>query len=448
MIGFADTDTSRRRRKRPLQVQRFSSYLSFGFLGTACLGIFLIVYLLVLLCASPLLNQAAPNDASHLTRGQVLKPVVTTLGERVKKLPHNVKELKEQFQNFRKSKGVTDTRLIDMAQAEVDRLRKDREESAAVVKRMQAGPAASGGKPNGSHTNRTGFMVMGMHRSGTSMLGGLLVNGLGYNPGGPLIGSKFDNEKGFFELVDAVLQNDEFMNLQHIWWSANVMHYDDEKALQDKQAGKAKFGYGKRALAFLNNPNNAPYMQKDPRMCITVKTWLKLMNNEPAILWTYRHPMEVANSLIRREQQFTLDHTLRLWIVYNMRGLQNTAGLCRVYSSNDKVIADPMNEVQRISDELTTKCGVPAPPNKLTKEEVGKIVDLGLQHNKKRVGDNMPVIAKHGACEVHELTTKERKGSDEYVLQNKLYLIAMKLYCDMESGEAYEDGYNDWPVLP
>ena len=31
------------------------------------------------------------------------------------------------------------------------------------------------------------------------MLSGLLVNGYGYNPGGPLIGSSFDNEKGFFE---------------------------------------------------------------------------------------------------------------------------------------------------------------------------------------------------------------------------------------------------------
>ena len=34
-----------------------------------------------------------------------------------------------------------------------------------------------------------GFMVLGMHRSGTSMLSGLLVKGFGYETGGPLIGA-------------------------------------------------------------------------------------------------------------------------------------------------------------------------------------------------------------------------------------------------------------------
>jgi hypothetical protein len=36
---------------------------------------------------------------------------------------------------------------------------------------------------------KPGFMVLGMHRSGTSMLSGLLVKGFGYETGGPLIGA-------------------------------------------------------------------------------------------------------------------------------------------------------------------------------------------------------------------------------------------------------------------
>jgi hypothetical protein len=62
---------------------------------------------------------------------------------------------------------------------------------------------------------------------------------LGYNVGGPLIGSAEDNEKGFFELLDVVLQNDEFMNLQHVWWSSNLMAYDFKKALEQKKNGLA-----------------------------------------------------------------------------------------------------------------------------------------------------------------------------------------------------------------
>lgn len=42
-----------------------------------------------------------------------------------------------------------------------------------------------------------------MHRSGTSVLGGL-VNKMGLKTGGPLIAPAEDNEKGFFERIDVV----------------------------------------------------------------------------------------------------------------------------------------------------------------------------------------------------------------------------------------------------
>ena len=290
-------------------------------------------------------------------------------------------------------------------------------------------------------------MVLGMHYSGPSMLGGLLVTGLGYNMGGPLIGAAFDNEKGFYELIDAVLQNDEFMNLQRIWWSTNVINYNAEEALEAKKSGKATFQHGTKALAFLNNPDNAPWMQKDPRMCIMLKTWLPLLNSEPVILWMYRHPLEVTNSLIRHKASFTLDHGLRLWIIYNMRGIQNSAGLCHVYSSNNVILVDPMTEVMHLSRELMTKCGVPALPNELTEDQVEKFVDTSLQHNKKRIGEGLPVIAKHGDCKVHQLVTKTPAGLYVYELEQNLYLVAMEIYCAVNSGEAYKDDYK-WPVLP
>jgi hypothetical protein len=115
-----------------------------------------------------------------------------------------------------------------------------------------------------------------------------------------------------------------------------------------------------------------------------VKTWLQLLNNEPAVLFTYRHPLHVARSLTNQEKSFRMDHAFRIYIVYNMRAIHNSAGLCRVLTSNDAVLADPLTEVHRIADELTTKCGVPEPPRTPTQEDVGKFVDHSLQHNTKR----------------------------------------------------------------
>lgn len=432
MIVDPESGKKKRRRRRP--EQKFSSYLSFGVGGTICLGFFVVLYVLVLLCASPLLQQSVPEEA-HIERGKVLQPVMQNI--------KNIGNIKEQFQNFRKQQHLTDKNLLRKAEEEHRRKRQQRQEAKkpAVVELKNPDAVTADDK-----SKRRGFMVLGMHRSGTSMLSGLLVDGMGYIVGGPLIRNNFDNEKGFFERIDAVLQNDEFMNLQKVWWSANMMSYDYNKALKMKETGQAKFKEGDRALAFLNNVDSIPWLQKDPRMCITLKTWLPLLNSEPAIVWTYRHPLEVANSLIRREPAFTLDHAIRIWIVYNMRGIQNMKGLCVVYTTNEAVLKDALVEVQRVSDELTQKCNVPKPPNKLSQEMVEKFVDTSLQHNKKRVGDDQPVVETKGDCQIHELTTKTDPNKPQYARERKLYLLAMRIFCDLESRDAYKDDY-DWNAI-
>lgn len=241
------------------------------------------------------------------------------------------------------------------------------------------------------------------------------------------------------------MQNDEFLKLQGAWWGANLLGYKSELGVEHKKSGEATFKEGAKALSFLNNAENAPWLQKDPRMCITLRTWLPLLNNEPAILFTYRHPLQVAKSLMNREKAFTMEHGLRLWIVYNMRALQNSADLCRVYTSNDVILAKPLEEVQRLSNELTTKCGLPAAPNKITQEDVDKFIDPNLQHNKKKAEEG-DVIANYDGCEVREFKSSLVEGTPDFQREHDLYLKAMKIYCDLESGDAYKDGY-EWPDL-
>jgi len=51
-----------------------------------------------------------------------------------------------------------------------------------------------------------GVVILGMHRSGTSMLGGLICK-MGFNTGTLMAGAK-DNPKGYFERFDVAQQND------------------------------------------------------------------------------------------------------------------------------------------------------------------------------------------------------------------------------------------------
>jgi hypothetical protein len=187
-----------------------------------------------------------------------------------------------------------------------------------------------------------------------------------------------------------------------------------------------------------------------PRMCITLRSWLPLLNDEPAILFTYRHPLEVADSLQRREQNFSLAQGLRLWIVYNMRAVQNSAGLCRVVTSNEAVLANPRQEVVRIAQELTTRCGVPAPAKQVTDEDVEKFMDPTLQHHKKEKDAQQQaraILATHGTdCVVREYDSKDKADTPTGQRERKLYLTAMKIYCDLESGLAYKEDYA-WPEM-
>ena len=249
-----------------------------------------------------------------------------------------------------------------------------------------------------------------------------------------------------------VLQNDEFMRAQNSGWSWNVNDYDPDLALKHKEQGKITFKEGTKALKFLNNHQKTlPYLQKDPRMCITLPTWLKLLDEKPAIVFTYRHPLEVALSLKHREQAFTIEHGLRLWIVYNMRALQNSADLCQVYSTNEAVFKDPWSEVSRIQNELTLKCHVIMPPiHQLSEDVVNEFVDPKLQHNskkRKKEEEKRGTLKDFGAgCVAREFDSDYDEGSSNRKAEIEMYLMAMQVYCDLEAGKAYLNDY-EWPDL-
>jgi len=295
---------------------------------------------------------------------------------------------------------------------------------------------------------RNGVIVLGMHRSGTSMLSGLLVTGCGYNVGSPLIGAGPANPKGFFELLPAVLQNDVFMRKQGVGWNFGVIKYDNDKAIEQFKNAQVEFKRGQRALRFLNHKKNIPYLQKDPRMCITLPTWLYLLNKEPAVVFTYRHPLEVAMSLKKREKNFGLEHALRLWSVYNMRAIQHSQGLCRVLTSNNAVLSHPLKEVQRIADVLTVECGVVSPPQRLSQEVANEFVDPELQQQKRnRESETVEreVIADFDGCKVYDYESSNKDGP-RHEREMAMYKTAMKIYCDLENGKAYDEDY-EWPKL-
>lgn len=312
-------------------------------------------------------------------------------------------------------------------------------------------------------SERNGFFVLGMHRSGTSMLTGMLHMAAGYTYGWEILTNP-ENPKGFFERKDATGQNRAWFKKQNITWQEDVLNFNWEEALKDMESGAVLSEEGESFFRFINNETNSPWLQKDPRNCITLKAWLnaRKMDKEPAIVFTYRHPLEVAMSLVTRdklrynsfkrrvEKPLTLAWCLKLWIAYNMRAIQNSKGLCIVRTSKNAFLGNPFKELERMSNELTNKCGLPAPPQKISQEEIDKFVDPNLiNHGNNATKKDRTVLQSFngGSCVAYAFESETQNGTLKYNEEEReAYLNAMRIYCDLESGKAYEDDYV-WPDL-
>jgi hypothetical protein len=240
-----------------------------------------------------------------------------------------------------------------------------------------------------------------------------------------LIPPRAANAKGYFERKDVVNQNIQLLKL------ANASHMDADSIqryipTQNMSLFSRK---GKRALAFLNNSTTTiPWIIKDPRLSVTLKDWLPFLNAEPAILITYRHPLEVARSWQRRDKM-ALSLGLDVWTATNEALLHNSAGLCRVVTSNNAILQDPIKEVNRIVEELTNKCRVPPPPSPTPLVSVvNSFVDINMQKDSLT---NSPECNQTQNLDIHpQQKTKER--------YNIALEKAMELYCDMQSGIAFQ----------
>jgi hypothetical protein len=342
----------------------------------------------------------------------------------------NIEELK--LENV-KLKAVVESYsdINKRKKAEIDTLEKELES-------LRKGEAPAGGAASEQQIYRPGVVVLGMHRSGTSTVGGLM-NQMGLKTGGPLIQANFDNEKGFFERIDVVLQNDYIMREQQVHYAANTYKYDALRGLKDALEKKEDnfFSEGRRALKFLNDPNSYPWMLKDPRLCITFRTWLPLLNFIPAVLFTYRNPMDVALSMHNREtEHFPIARGLKLWYIYNKRAIQGSFDLCRVVTNHRLVMKQPEVEMQKVFDGLRS-CGVPV-PHALSSEAVKSFIDTSLQHGRTSVIDD---LCRALDTDFSKIIPPAESWVTTEEAQLKLYRSSVRAYCDMETGKAFKPDY-------
>ncbi len=194
-------------------------------------------------------------------------------------------------------------------------------------------------------------VVLGMHNSGTSALTkSLELFGIGL--GNELLPPEHDNPAGLFEDTGCLEINEQLLaclgNQQDLL-SFNL----DQLDLDAPEISKLK----REAVEIIRNriaQSAGHWGFKDPRTCRLLPFW-KAVFSEVGCTTKYivvvRNPLSVAVSLARRNQ--TLPEIAHLlWAQHVIPAISETTGAERVLVDYDSLVANPLQQMRRISQKL------------------------------------------------------------------------------------------------
>ncbi len=197
-------------------------------------------------------------------------------------------------------------------------------------------------------------IVLGMHRSGTSVLAKLLID-LGYDPGENLMPASEENPLGYFEDLIIHDLNNRILDFLFLRW-------DQIEDVSNRRIDLAvdlvweNFGQESTGIIEQKLGKSGKIMIKDPRLTILLKFWLKVLDQFKAqkhYFLAVRNPLEVSASLNKRNNM-SEKNALQLWYYYNYSCLTDLdERLCIVRFG--KLISDPENEVNRILNHIHVK---------------------------------------------------------------------------------------------
>ena len=201
--------------------------------------------------------------------------------------------------------------------------------------------------------NNSVIVILGMHRSGTSAMAGVLGQ-LGVDAGSKLMSPCKDvNPKGFWE-HDAVVQIHERL------LKALKSSWDDLEPLPDGWWKSATCRpYKEMLLDTIRRDfsESSKWLLKDPRLCRLLPIWLDIFGCSPHFVIPLRDPIEVAGSLQRRDKIF-VERACLIWARHMLEAEKWSRGFPRTIISYSSLLDDWRSVVQKISSDLNIPLGL------------------------------------------------------------------------------------------
>jgi hypothetical protein len=229
--------------------------------------------------------------------------------------------------------------------------------------------------------------ITGMHRSGTSLVANLLrLCGLYLGEEDDLLPATVDNTEGYWENRKFMLLNDEILRALGGAWD-----FPPAPALDGWPYDEKSNALRLKAEVLLDEfANREPWGWKDPRNCLTLPFWSRLIGMtipfwygsgaKLRVVLCVRHPSEVSRSL-RRRQYVPSSAGLPLWRIYNERVLNVTLPEDRIVTHYEGYFHDPRLELRRVLGFLE----MPASDEVIERAVV--VVSDKLRHYRNRADD-------------------------------------------------------------
>ena len=198
-------------------------------------------------------------------------------------------------------------------------------------------------------SDRNAFLVLGMHRSGTSAFAGTLGH-LGLVLPAELMAPDPANANGYFESW-------ELAKLHNRMLRAGASAWDDWSPIPDSWFDQPSAAtHAKRVGAFLEREFSRArnFAIKDPRICRVVPIWqqaLKRFDASVRVILPLRHPAAVTRSLAARDGVL-LGEAHLLWLRYMLDAERATRDVPRVFVTFEALLEDWRAAIDRVATRL------------------------------------------------------------------------------------------------
>ncbi len=236
------------------------------------------------------------------------------------------------------------------------------------------------------------LFVVGMHRSGTSLVSGVLqLMGFHFGSNEELLPPAPDNVKGFYERFDIKMLNDSMLGALDSKWdrlSEFDLDFTRNLRLEDFEIKALSI------LKVLESSTTGMIAIKDPRLCLLINLWTKLCR-KVHVVFVYRSPIHIAESLERRNN-FPFSYSMDLWEMYITSFFKTERDFDITFVNYHDLLEDPVTISKILYQEITSRGFQRA--ISFNESTIRSFVDQRFDHSKVDREDQSMYLTSHQAA--------------------------------------------------